>query len=291
MQNKCRFCDSNNINLLWIVFDPVNINHEKEQISFELYECEDCYLRYKADYYSDEQLEKFYANLPNNTRSSSIDKSTKKLMEKRKILINKYLTSWTIMDIWCFNGHFLEYLWNKYQRYWVEPSDVSLPKWITKIQSSFEDYKPGWNTFDLVLLLDVMEHIKDPHWFLNKVDKVISKKWFIIIDTGDFSSINAKIFWVQWWYYNMLSHCTFYSSKSLSKILWDLWFTVLENIKTDRRWFSFRMFILASIYKIFKVIAKYTYLYKISFFKKYYFHTPPIFMYKDHSLILAQKNT
>ena len=284
----------NNSTYIWYVFDPVDISNNSIQTKFCLRECNACNIRFKLDYYSEEQLNDYYSHLPKHTWKWEITNTIVDLFKIRKGIILKYINTWDILDVGCFAWDFLVYLWDTFKRFWLEPSDIVLPQWIEKYSSSLEEYDFQWKKFDLVTLLDVVEHIKKPKDFFDKIEKIVKDNWYILIDTWNYDSVVSKSLWTEWWYYNIIWHCTFWNYQSLKKILNDRWFVVKENLQTNR-WDGLfnKHFFLAIIYKTFKSFYKYIRIFnlKINFLENFYNHAPPIYLYNDHILVLAQKIT
>jgi len=288
--NKCPNCKSNKIENIWNVYESFSLNWRSNIFNF--YECLDCNIRFKWNYYSYHELNNYYSKIDVNTwKSEKLDKRTIKNFKQREKLLNKYSSWKRILDIWSFSCDFLNFLPKDRIKIWLEPSKIIFPKWIKKIESTLEKYDFKWERFDIICFFDVIEHILDINIFFDKIDEVLDTDWIIIFETGDFSSKLPKILWNEWSYYNIFWHCIFYDIESIDKYLIEKrWYEILNITNTNKYNFDFKWFIQIVIYKLFKIVVWALNLYKMSkFIRKYYYHVPPWFLYKDHMLIIAKK--
>lgn len=89
-----------------------------------------------------------------------------------------------ILDVGCGDGLFFPILVRFGEPYGVEPSAEALSPdgpWRTRIFNGRLDqsYQPS-ERFDLVLALDVIEHLDDPHAFLAQVRRLVAPDgWFV----------------------------------------------------------------------------------------------------------------
>jgi 2-polyprenyl-3-methyl-5-hydroxy-6-metoxy-1,4-benzoquinol methylase len=72
--------------------------------------------------------------------------------------------------------------------------------------------------FDVVFLLDTIEHIYDIPHFLSYIKEILKSKGFVVLLTGNNNSIPAKIFKNNWWYLRFSEHIVFPSIKYLSQL-------------------------------------------------------------------------
>lgn len=97
-------------------------------------------------------------------------------------------------------------------------------------------------SFDVVTLWDVIEHLYDPYSNLVKISKILKKGGIFMLRTGDVSSLNAKIAGKRWFFYHLIDHIYFFSKDTIVKMLDKAGFEVLEvyyeeaSFKNLQRW-------------------------------------------------------
>ncbi len=146
-------------------------------------------------------------------------------VEKFKNLINKYVICYKnnikdILDFGCGyepvlakllkeNG-FLVDIYDKY----FSPEKVFLNK-----------------KYDLITLIEVIEHFKEPLLELMNLKKHLNKNGFFIIETlfhpGD------KVKFLKWWYKEDLTHVSFFTLKTFKKIVELLNMRIVDNNDKD----------------------------------------------------------
>lgn len=87
------------------------------------------------------------------------------------------------------------------------------------------------NSFDIVTIWHVLEHIKDPEKYLAKIYKLLKKKGKLIIEVPNFNSWTRKLTGKYWLGLDLKYHLSFFTPISLSKMLKKHNFRI-ENIHT-----------------------------------------------------------
>jgi 2-polyprenyl-3-methyl-5-hydroxy-6-metoxy-1,4-benzoquinol methylase len=124
-----------------------------------------------------------------------------------------------ILDIGCSTGQLLEFA-KKFncECYGVESSG-SAQKICRerghKCVSSINDIK-SFAPFDVVFLIDTIEHIYNVPKFLSVLIELLKNSGQIVLLTGDINSVPAKIFKNRWWYICFPEHIVFPSIKYFS---------------------------------------------------------------------------
>ena len=137
-----------------------------------------------------------------------------------------------ILDIGCSTGQLLEFA----KQFNCECFGVESSKPAQKIcrerghkcVSSINDIKT-FAPFDIVFLIDTIEHIYGVPTFLNGLSELLKKEGQIVILTGNINSVPAKIFKNRWWYLGYPEHIVFPSIKSFNNFKN---FSMLYHIKT-----------------------------------------------------------
>ena len=132
----------------------------------------------------------------------------------------------TLLDVGCALGYFVELALNKgYDAYGFDPSDYAVHEAI-KLNGK-ERIKQGTigttgyqpESFDVITLFDVFEHLADPKKDLQKLMTYLKKDGIIVIATGDTNSLAARILKRKWTFYIPPQHLFFFASKTMMTLL------------------------------------------------------------------------
>jgi len=130
-----------------------------------------------------------------------------------------------LLDVGCGYGFFMKVMSDAgWKTYGIEPSPQAhrhardiLNLQVTQDLLSSETY-PGID-FNIVSLIDVMEHLSDPNAMLQAVRSRLAPHGHICIATGNIESMNARIARDAWGYFGSYEHISFYSRRSITYLL------------------------------------------------------------------------
>ncbi|PIS09685.1 hypothetical protein COT75_00620 [Candidatus Beckwithbacteria bacterium CG10_big_fil_rev_8_21_14_0_10_34_10] len=132
----------------------------------------------------------------------------------------------SILDIGCGRGQMLYYL-KKYYHYGTVGTqldqralDYARKKLGLKIFNK-DLLKIGFKkkSFDVVSLWHVLEHIKTPQHYLKKINFLLNKNGFLVIEVPNFNSWTSYISKGYWLGLDLDYHLNFFTPSSLSKII------------------------------------------------------------------------
>jgi len=122
-----------------------------------------------------------------------------------------------ILDVGCYTGAFLAGLPDKFKKFGVEPSYLAAAsaasKGINVLGKTLEEVDTD-RVFDVVVSIDVIEHVLDAEIFLNQALAHVRENGLLIISTGN----PGCFFWKRvikskFWYNLFAEHVTFPSYK------------------------------------------------------------------------------
>lgn len=118
-----------------------------------------------------------------------------------------------ILDIGCHSGLFLEGLSEKFDKYGIEPSDTAsraaLSRGVRILGKTLTQINPD-QRFDVVVAIDVIEHVTDVTEFLCNTLRHVKEEGLLIISTGNPDcTLWKKIFKARFWYNSLSEHLTF----------------------------------------------------------------------------------
>lgn len=116
-----------------------------------------------------------------------------------------------------------------YDCYGVEPGDWAkgIPNIIQDINSLNE------NKYDVIVLVDVLEHIEDPVSLVKKISGVINTSGNFYASFPNNQSLRALMFKGRWRMIRPFGHLHFFSKKSLLVLFESSAFRIRRTIKTD----------------------------------------------------------
>ena len=83
-------------------------------------------------------------------------------------------------------------------------------------------------TFDVVKMIDVIEHLKLPKDNLEKAFAILKPGGIVTIETGDIGSLSARLAGSRWTYFNRPEHICFFSKRTLIALLKQIGFVNIE---------------------------------------------------------------
>jgi len=135
----------------------------------------------------------------------------------------KFKRGGRLLDIGCGPGFFLDEA--KRCGWSAEGLDLSL--WAKKyckehfnidvFQGTLEEVKFPDRSFDVIVMMDVIEHLEDPKSTLKELRRILKNDGIIYISTPDINSLWSKLLGARWWGVNKY-HLFYFSRKTLEQI-------------------------------------------------------------------------
>lgn len=191
----------------------------------EIYECINCLLGFikpKGTKFIRSYKRGTKRNLYSFAEYKSREHILRKRFERLIKVIKKYKKSGKVLDIGGGYGLFASVLQSrgKFKIEILEP--VQKIRFNIKLEqepykTTFEEFRSK-KKYDVIIMMDVLEHFKEPLKNLKKAESLLKKDGILVIQTPNYKSLMAKIcrFWA-WWMVE--EHKFFFSPKSIRKIL------------------------------------------------------------------------
>jgi len=135
-------------------------------------------------------------------------------------IVLNFKNSGTLLDIGGGYGLYDLMLSENFKVSVIEPifSQVYLKDIKYKVyKANFDDFQSE-QKYDLILMLDILEHFKDPSEALSKAKSFLKKDGILVIQTPNYRSI-MQLLVKNWSWWMVEDHKVLFSSQSLSKIL------------------------------------------------------------------------
>ncbi|MDP4220581.1 MAG: class I SAM-dependent methyltransferase [Bacteroidota bacterium] len=131
-------------------------------------------------------------------------------------------TSGSVLDIGCNTGEFLFCLGEGYQKSGIEiadvPASMAESKGITVYRKILEDCHFRDESFDIVTLYALIEHLSDPRALMQEISRILKKGGLAVIMTGDRKSMKTKLLGKNWHMYIPPLHQFFFCRKALTMV-------------------------------------------------------------------------
>lgn len=193
-------------------------------VEFSLRCCGRCGFQFKDPVIEPEKLLACYAAAESDKWGDSPDPWRRKF-DVLKSCVEQHARGKRILDVGCFNGALLKYLGSDWQLFGVEPSTAAAElagrRGVEIVASTLEQVDPAIEKFDVVLAIDVAEHLVDPVPFFHEIVKLLRPGGLFVVETGDTDGLAWR--WQQgaYWYCTLPEHVSFYNRRSM-KYLGDL---------------------------------------------------------------------
>ena len=146
-------------------------------------------------------------------------------------LLEKNNAGNTILDVGCGDGNFLSTLSNSWSKRGLEPSktgaELARGKDLQVDVGSLESCANPYGV-DLISALDVIEHIADPHKFIESIKRNLKPNGMILLVTGDAAAYPARVAGSQWSYLRWCGHISVFSAFGLRVLLKSHGFEILD---------------------------------------------------------------
>jgi len=256
--NKCLLCHAS--------VDEVNnyyINKDKRkgiEGSWKLWECPNCGAIQMDPMLSDEELAKYYSSYSDDEKVDLSERKGSRFPRLRKIYhwltgdvdprdFIKVHEGGRVLDYGCGHAGYLTDFHNR----GIDIVGADIAEYAVKACQSagynvhkvedfshipFED-----EAFDIVYLMQVFEHLRDPHGFMKELSRILKKDGELYLAVPNSASIWRKIFrsnWVSGWFAPF--HLVHYNIEVMKVVAEKHGFEVVESwSRTPIRWFKLNL--------------------------------------------------
>jgi 2-polyprenyl-3-methyl-5-hydroxy-6-metoxy-1,4-benzoquinol methylase len=237
---KCKVCTADTT-LLFVVN------------TYQLYKCQSCGFIFVYPDPDNLTIEHHYAvnYYANEARYHQINNGEFRLWNHRiqkveKLLPSEIKDSKNILDIGCATGIFLKAAQNSgWDIYGIEHSEYAARQAKDRLGTGENIYYGNFQgfqsekTFLAVSAWDVIEHVINPLFFLEKVHSLLQDNGIFVFSTVNTSSLNHQLFGQNWRYYSPPEHLSYFNLRNLTRMLNQTGYELLK-IRTI---FSYQAFV------------------------------------------------
>lgn len=297
--NYCHICNSPDIYKLGETSCTKSSLPDNATLVRVLYICRNCGSISVNPIPSIDDLMTYYSNYAqDDPRYLSSQEWSKRSSYEIVLDICSKISDGNILDIGCADGQLLSMLPSSFNKFGIDISEracvLSREKGIKAQCSTFKSAEIT-NKFDLIIALDLIEHLEKPNDGINKISSILKKGGYVIIETGNAASNTARLLRENWSYTSAYSHLHALTPKTLTLL------AEKENIKMllikegwhkkpiitqfiYRNFLSYSFHVFRNIYKLLSPLTN-----KIVYLQKLYYHAPPGAPNRDHMIFVGQK--
>ena len=226
MSNKCPWCQSEKAHKHLSLKD-----YFLTQEPFDIMVCEDCGLLYTTPKPSDEKLGDYYKSDEYYSHQENkkgfiprVYEAVKSVNLKHKIAIaTQGKESGKLLDIGCGVGDFLHFAeQNGWQCTGAEPSEdaSSIAKKRIKAEIMFPKdlEKLPDESFDVITMWHVLEHVSDLQWQVNQLNRLLKKGGRLVVALPNFKSYDAQFYQDKWAAYDVPRHLNHFCKDSIGNL-------------------------------------------------------------------------
>jgi 2-polyprenyl-3-methyl-5-hydroxy-6-metoxy-1,4-benzoquinol methylase len=265
--------------------------------SYILYKCISCKLVYKLPLPTENSLRRLYGKSGKEEFcEAAFQQRVARRFDEIETIAFSLSKGKKVLDIGCGNGAMLKSwddCWDKFGvEYSLPSSRAAMNQGIKIIGRTLSDVSTKYKSyFDIVTLIDVVEHIPNPKYFFRDLLAIIRKQGIIIILTGTTDYWFWRFIKSGYWYESFPEHLVFFSKKTFQfmvnqnsgKIVFEkrVTHTKIEEKK--------RMYLLQFIKNLFYLALQSEYGYFVIDSHKLKRGYPSFTAAKDHVIIAIQK--
>ncbi len=211
--------------------------------SFELWRCDGCDFLFTQDPPTPEHAGHYYQGEEYISHSDNNEGVVNKLYHKARdymlgrkyALVNRFARGKRLLDYGTGTGYFTDYMVRKgyaaegieidenARKYGAEKFGITVnaPEYL------FDGYAP--ESFDVISLWHVLEHLYDPGKYLKQFYQLLSEEGTLIIAVPNHKSRDAGVFGPDWAAYDVPRHLWHFGPNTMRRIVGDAGFRVVET--------------------------------------------------------------
>jgi len=189
-------------------------------MQFQMHRCPSCAIEFKNPFIPEQDLIACYEQASGDHWEETPDPSKRRFDDIERV-INTHASGPAILDIGCSNGALLGYLGQSWERFGIEPgqqaADQAEERGV-KIIAPMLDQCTTDQRFDVILAIDVLEHLLDPNAFIRDMRALLNPGGIFVGLTGDAGSPAWKWHGSRYWYCSLPEHQVFYTHQTIKHL-------------------------------------------------------------------------
>jgi SAM-dependent methyltransferase len=270
----CRVCGSDRVVSLGApLYRPptkvAGVPIRVDDLNLSLYCCTQCGYQFVSPIVPEERLLACYRESggKNWTTDPNVNEAivTHRYYENKRRVLERFSPGRRVLDFGCYDGGFLRYLGDTWDRAGIEPSEVAaktaashdikiLGPTIESVDSEYD------GTFDAILSFDVFEHLARPVETIKGLARLLRPGGVLVVETGNSEAISWRLTGRAYWYCGLVEHIGFFNRQSVETAgrLAGLELAHFERSYHTRQpfWFTLRSLAMAGVYLALRAARK-----------------------------------
>lgn len=235
---RCRVCRSTNIEMLKegnirtpLKSNDFRITDDRYGLMLSIFKCTDCGFLQCLDA---PDTRSYYKTL----EDQEYETSRKERMRQARIILNRLMKviggrpeGLRLLDVGAGSGILLEAASELgFDAEGVEPSDwlrMTARKHGCKINADVIPHPEILGLYDIVTLIDVVEHVSEPYEMIQNVVMLLKAGGTIVIVTPDVKSLAARLMSWKWWHYR-IAHVGYFNKGNIEFIFFKLGLIIIS---------------------------------------------------------------
>jgi 2-polyprenyl-3-methyl-5-hydroxy-6-metoxy-1,4-benzoquinol methylase len=208
---------------------------------FQIVECSNCGFAYTSPRPTEKDLGKYYesedyishSNTSKGIVSRLYQRVRKHTLEKKLKLVNREGQKGSLLDIGCGTGEFLNTVkQDGWKTIGIEPSPSARKQAVENykldIREEGELNNLPANSFDVITMWHVMEHVAYPRERVQKLNELLKNNGVLIIAVPNRNSDDAKYYKANWAAYDVPRHLWHFRAQDMRKLVEQFGFEVKQ---------------------------------------------------------------
>jgi SAM-dependent methyltransferase len=188
--------------------------------AYSMHRCPLCSLEFKGPVIPESDLIACYEQASGDHWEETPDPHKRRFDDIERV-INAHAEGPMILDIGCSNGALLGYMGQSWERFGIEPGEEAAKQAEErdiKIIAPMLDVCTTEKRFDVILAIDVLEHLLEPDAFISGVRGLLNPGGIFVGLTGDADSRAWRWHGSRYWYCSLPEHQVFYSRATIEHL-------------------------------------------------------------------------
>jgi SAM-dependent methyltransferase len=215
---ECKLCHSENINI------SKDVHSSLVGLDYNLWKCSNCGSLFFNEKQHMVEIDAMYEKLSRERKRFPVEFTPSKTWLKQKKNIIRILghSPKSILDVGCRTGDFLMHFDAGTKHTGVEASshfaDIGKQRGLNIIHDFLENITFE-EQYEVVTCYAILEHLYDPHSFLNSLQKLVQPGGLLIIMIPSVQTLKARCKGLKWHMFSPPEHLNFYSRRFIDTYL------------------------------------------------------------------------